>query len=190
MRLLLFLLTGPMKGQTANSAQSEALPDAAFLPTIGDGTRAHWGLLLAVVAAAVLFAVDRSRLGYRLRLFSANRRLARQAGVPERRYVFALIMIGGVGAGLAGWLQVAGVDHRLYPSIADPIGYAGLFVALLGALHPVGILIGALLMGALLQGGQSLQVGAGVQPEIVAVLIGLILFAYAVFGGSTSRKGK
>jgi general nucleoside transport system permease protein len=52
-------------------------------------------------------------------------------------------------------------------------------VALLGALHPLGCVIAAFFLGALLYGGAALQVGAGVSPEIIQVFLGLILFIYA-----------
>ncbi|TFV56068.1 ABC transporter permease [Geodermatophilus sp. DF01-2] len=174
-----YLLNGPMQSDFANLPQSDPLPASSSLPTIIPGTRAHIGLIVAIVAVLLLWALQRSRLGYRLRVFGANPSLARQAGVDPRRYVVWLMTLGGAGAGLAGWMQVAAVDHRLYTSIAEPVGYAGLFVALLGALHPVGIVLAALGLGMLLHGGESLQVGAGVSPEIVHVLLGLILFAYA-----------
>ena len=80
-------------------------------------------------------------------------------------------------------MQVAGVDHRLYDTVAGPIGYTALFVALLGGLRPVGILLASLFFAALLQGGDSLQVGADVSPEIIDALIGLILLAVAAHTG-------
>ena len=42
------------------------------------------------------------------------------------------MVFAGACAGVAGWVQVAGVDHRLYATVADPVGYTGLFAALLG----------------------------------------------------------
>ena len=188
-----YLLNGPMQSDFANLPQSDALPASSSLPTVIPGTRAHIGLIIALALVPLLWALDRSRLGYRLRIFGANPSLARQARVKPGRYLVWLMTLGGAGAGLAGWMQVAAVDHRLYPSIADPVGYAGLFVALLGALHPLGIVIAALALGVLLHGGDSLQVGAGVSPEIVQVLLGLILLAYAVRAGTsttTSRRLK
>ncbi len=175
-----YLLNGALQSDFANLPQSDTLPDSSSLPMLLTDTRAHVGLLLALAAVPLLWAADRSRVGYRLRVFGANASLARQAGVRPARYTIALMTLGGAGAGLAGWMQVAALDHRLYPGVADPVGYAGLFVALLGALHPLGTLVAALALGALLHGGDSLQVGAGVTPEIVQVLLGLILLAYAV----------
>lgn len=184
--ILLYLLGGPMEASVASIPQSNGISERAWLPIAMSGTRANWGLLLGVVAVAALFLVDHTRLGYRQKLFAANPLLSRQAGVHPRRTIFAVLVTAGAGAGLAGWLQVAGVDHRLYSSVSHPVGYAGLFVALLGGTSAAGMLIAALLMGALLQGGDTLQLGVGLPPEIVQVFIGLVLLGYAV---ASRRRG-
>jgi general nucleoside transport system permease protein len=174
-----YLLNGPLQSDFANLPQSPSLPRNSALPLLIPGTRAHVGLLVALAFVPALLALDRSLIGYRLRLFSVNPTLAKRASVDPKTYVTWLITFGGAGAGFAGWMQVAAIDHRLYPTVASPIGYAGLFVALLGALHPLGSVVAALLLGALLYGGAALQVGAGVSPEIIQVFLGLILFIYS-----------
>lgn len=176
-----WLLNGPFKGGYANLPQSDLVPANAALPVILSGTRAHVGLLLALAFVPLLFALDRSRTGYRLRLFSANPHLARQASVSRTRYIVGLMALGGVGAGLSGWMQVMVIDHRLYTTVAAPVGFAGLFVALLGGLNPFGCIVAAFGLGALLHGGDGLQVGVGLSPEIIQVILGLILLAYACF---------
>lgn len=177
--LLGYLLNGPLQSDFANLPQSPSLPHNSALPLLISGTRAHVGLLVALAFIPALLALDRSLIGYRLRLFSINPILAKRASVDPKAYITWLITFGGAGAGLAGWMQVAAIDHRLYPTIASPIGYAGLFVALLGGLHPLGSVVAAFFLGALLYGGAALQVGAGVSPEIIQVFLGLILFIYA-----------
>lgn len=177
--LLGYLLNGPLQSDFANLPQSPSLPRNSALSLLIPGTRAHIGLLVALAFIPALLALDRSLIGYRLRLFSINPILAKRASVDPKAYVTWLITFGGTGAGLAGWMQVAAIDHRLYPTVASPIGYGGLFVALLGALHPLGSVVAAFFLGALLYGGAALQVGAGVSPEIIQVFLGLILFIYA-----------
>jgi simple sugar transport system permease protein len=76
-------------------------------------------------------------------------------------------------------MQTAGVDHRLYASIADPIGYTGLFAALMGGLQSTGVVVSSFFFAALLRGGDSLQIGADVSPEITGVLVGLIMLVMA-----------
>lgn len=183
-----WLLNGPFKGSYANLPQSDLVPDNAALPVLIPDTRAHYGLLIALAFVPLLWALDRSRTGYRLRVFGANPQLTRQARISRRRYLVGLMAFGGVGAGLSGWMQVVTIDHRLYTTVADPIGYAGLFVALLGGLTWFGCIIAAFLLGALLHGGDGLQVGANVSPEIVQVVLGLILLAYAIQRGRSATK--
>ena len=183
-----WLLNGPFKGGYANLPQSDLVPENAALPVLIPDTRAHYGLLIALAFVPLLWALDRSRTGYRLRVFGAHTQLTRQAQISRRRYLIGLMAFGGVGAGLSGWMQVVTIDHRLYTTVADPIGYAGLFVALLGGLTWFGCIIAAFLLGALLHGGDGLQVGANVSPEIVQVVLGLILLAYAIQRGRSATK--
>jgi ABC-type uncharacterized transport system permease subunit len=183
-----WLLNGPFKGDYANLPQSDLVPVNAALPVLIPDTRAHYGLLIALAFVPGLWLLDRSRTGYRLRIFGANPQLARQAGINRGRYLVLLMAFGGVGAGLSGWMQVVTIDHRLYTGVAAPIGYAGLFVALLGGLTAVGSIVAAFVLGALLHGGDGLQVGANVSPEIVQVVLGLILFAYAIQRGRSATN--
>lgn len=175
-----WLLNGPMKSGFGNLPQSDEIPANATIPILIPGTRAHIGILVALAFVPLIWSLDRSRLGYRLQVFGANPQLHRQTGISRRRYLTGLMAFGGFGAGLAGWMQVAAIDERLYASVAAPVGYAGLFVALLGALSPLGIIAAAFVLGGLLSGGDGLQVGANVSPEIIQVVLGLILLAYAV----------
>ena len=188
--LLQYLLTGPLHGYRSNIAQSDPLPKEAWLPVVIDGTRAHAGLFVVLAAIVGLWLVQRSPLGYRLRLFGAGPNLARQAGVSGKRLIVWTMCVGGAAAGIAGWMQVAGVDHRLYDTVAGPIGYMGLFAALLGLLHPVGIFFAGLVFAALLRGGESLQIGANISPEIISALVGLILLLLAARSGRFTRASR
>lgn len=185
--LLSYLLTGPMQPETANIAQSDPLPEQAVIPLLLSDTRAHIGVLVALVAVAALAYYQATPAGYRLSLYSHSPSLAAQSGATPARLIVVTICLGAATAGLAGWMQVAGVDHRLYATVAGPIGYTALFVALLGGLRPLGILVVSFFFAALLRGGESLQVGAGVSPEIIDALIGLILLAVAAHAGFRMR---
>jgi ABC-type uncharacterized transport system permease subunit len=189
--LLAYLFSGPMQGKGANLPQSNQISTAAELPVILANTRAHLGILLPVLAAVMAVLYLRSASGYRLELFGANAELARHGGVSERRVIINTMLVAGAAAGVAGWTQVAAVDHRLYATVADPIGYYGFFAAILGLMLPVIVLFTAFGLGALLQGGGSLQIGVGIAPEVVDALIGLILFLVAVRSSlSFKRKGR
>lgn len=175
-----YLLSGPMQGYRANLPQSDPLLQTSWLPILFAGTRAHIGLLLAPISFVVALVFNSGPTGYELEMLGASPSLARQAGISERRLIVGTMCLAGAAAGLAGWLQVAGIDHRLYATVADTVGYTGLFAALVGRLNPVGILAASFLFAALLRGGDSLQIGAGVSPEIISALVGLIMLVMAV----------
>ena len=181
-----YLLTGPMKGYRVNLPESDPYPTTALLPTFPN-SRAHIGILLVAGFFLALWRLDVSPLGYRLRLLGASPSLARQAGIVQSRFIVTTLCAGGAAAGIAGWLQAAGVDHRLYASIADPIGYTGLFAALMGRLNAFGVLLASFFFAALLRGGDSLQIGADVSPEIIGVLIGLLMLTMAIIEARVRR---
>jgi len=186
---LQYLLTGPMKGYRVNLPESDAFPANAFLPTFVHGSRAHVGILLVIAALVAMRALEDSPIGYRLRLLGASRSLGRQAGIDEAHMIIATLCVGGAAAGIAGWMQAAGVDHRLYASIADPIGYTGLFAALMGGLQSIGVVVSSFFFAALLRGGDTLQIGADVSPEITGVLVGLIMLVMAAMQARFRRAG-
>lgn len=175
--LLGYLLSEPLQADRANIAQSEAIPEGARLPTLLSGTRANVGVLIALGAALALLLFERTGAGYRLRLFGHNRRLASQAGVSEALMVRTTMAVAGATAGIAGWMQVLGVDGRMYATVADPVGFNGFFLALLSGLSAVVIVVVGAVLAAILRGAESLQVGAGLAPEIIDALIGLLLIA-------------
>lgn len=187
--ILAYLLAGPLQGAGANIPQSDPLPDRVALPLLIEGTRAHIGVVIAIVAVVVLAFFGATPSGYRLRLFSGSPKLATRVGVHEQRLIITTICLGAAGAGLAGWMQALGVDHLVYANVADLVGYTGLFVALLGGLSAVGVLLAAFLFGALLQGGNQLQLAIGIPPEIIAAVIGMIVLGVALVQSRGSSGG-
>jgi simple sugar transport system permease protein len=142
-------------------------PESAWLPRLSDysgrwealsGLTLHLGLLLALLACgAVWLAMTRSVWGFELRLLGDSPPAARYAGLPVRRRVLTTMLIAGGLAGLAGMVEVAGVGHRLQDRFSPGYGFIAIAVAWLGRLHPVGVLVSALLFAALLVGAKEVQ---------------------------------
>ena len=176
-----FLLRGPMidPGELetgSGTPQSIRFPEAAWLSRLVPGTRLHTGLILALVlAAAVYILLWRTTWGYRLRAAGAEQKAARYAGINvERSLVVAMLFAGGF-AGLAGAVEVTGVHHRAIENISSGYGFAGIVVALFGALHPAGIVPAAVFFGLLLVGADMTQRSAGVPANMILVLQGIII---------------
>jgi simple sugar transport system permease protein len=143
--------------------------------------RIHTGLFIALAAVAVFaFLLWRTTLGYEIRAVGQSQRAARYAGVSVRRTIIVTMLIAGAFSGLAGAVQIAGVDHNLTDKyFSDTTGFDAIAVALLGLGSAVGIVLASLLFGALHAGGSVMQSDAGISSNLVLVLQALILFSIA-----------
>ncbi|HLJ59363.1 MAG TPA: ABC transporter permease [bacterium] len=163
--------------------QSPEIAASATLPTLVLGSQLSWGLVLAPLAAvAVWFLMQRTALGFALRVTGLNPRAARYAGINPAWAVLTALALSGAIAGFAGAVQVLGVDHRLYDSFGTEAGFTGIVVALLARNNPFGVLVAAVLFGALASGGNTMQLNAGVPFHLVDVIQGLIIFFIAAEG--------
>jgi simple sugar transport system permease protein len=182
-QLYTFLLRGPMidPGELetgSGTPQSMRLPRAAWLSRLVPGTRLHTGLLLALVlAVAVYVLLWHTTWGFRLRAAGAEAKAARYAGISVERSLVTAMVLSGAFAGLAGAVELTGVHHRAIENISSGYGFAGIVVALFGALHPAGIVPAAVFFGLLLVGADMTQRTAGVPANMILVLQGVIILA-------------
>jgi simple sugar transport system permease protein len=185
--LLLLLKTSLGAHAVVAIPHSDALPAAALIPKLIDGTRLHLGLIAAPVAALALAWWLRSPRGLVYDAFATRPALAARLGLAEPRAVMSTMLLAGAAAGLAGWMQVAGVAGTLYPSVGGGLGFSGILVAMLGGLRPLGILAMALLLGALTTGADGLQTGTGVPASLSVVIQGMLLLAAALAFNGRAR---
>jgi ABC-type uncharacterized transport system permease subunit len=143
--------------------------------------RVHTGLFIALLAVAVFaFLLWRTSLGYEIRAVGQSQRAARYAGVSVRRTIIVTMLIAGAFSGLAGAIEIAGVDHNLTDKyFNDTTGFDAIAVALLGLGSGVGIVLSSVLFGALHAGGSVMQADAGISSSLVQILQALILFSIA-----------
>ena len=139
-------------------------------------------LLAALAVPAVHLLLRATRAGYALRAVGHASEAARYAGIAPARMVVAAMAVSGALAGMVGLNEIAGVHGRLLLDFVAGAGFAGIAVSLIGRNHPVGIVLAALLFGALYQGGAELAFELqGFSRDMVFVLQGLIvLFAGAM----------
>jgi len=143
--------------------------------------RVDAGIVLAVlVTAAMAWMLKRSTFGFELRAVGANPAAARTAGMSVARTVVVTMAISGALAGLGGASVVLGSQaNAMTGSIALNIGFQGILVALLGRVRPWGVVLAALLFGALQAGGNRMQSYSGISLELVGVLQALIVLFVA-----------
>lgn len=174
-----YLVYGPWKDPaSSNFPMTPLIPDAARLARFSD-LRVNVGLGLALAALAVLYVLqERSRLGFAVRVIGSNPTAARYAGIPVGRTILTAVAISGGLSGLAGMVEVAGLQHRLIYHLSPGYGYTAIIVAWLGRLHPVGVLVAAVLLGGLFSGGEVLQIARQVPVSVVFMFQGLLLLTF------------
>ncbi|MEM6307748.1 MAG: ABC transporter permease, partial [Pseudomonadota bacterium] len=137
----------------------------------------HWGVIFAVLAVAVAWFVMRYHVfGFRLRVLGQSPRAARFSGIIPGRIVLYTFAISGTLAGLAGLFEVTGPGGQITDSFNSGYGFTAIIVAFLGRLNPVGILLGALLLGLTYIGGELAQLMLGLPSASISAFQGMLLF--------------
>lgn len=167
----IFKITGPTFARTADIGHA-AMP-------ILFGRNGNLGIFITVILVIVTWVlIYRTPLGFEIRTVGANPDAARYAGMNPRRLIVLTMSLCGLFAGLAGTFEILSLGY--YPAVfGTTIGFAGITVALLGRAHPVGILLAALLLGAMRAGAPAMQITAKIPIEIIDVIQGLILLFLA-----------
>ncbi len=141
-------------------------------------------LLALLMVWLVWLLLFRTRLGYAIRVVGQNPAAAEYAGINAKHIIIIAMSISGALAGLMAVNEVFGAQNRLILNFTSGFGFIGIAVALMGRNHPVGIVVAALLFGALYQGGTELQFEMpSLNPELILVIQGLVIF----FTGAMDR---
>jgi general nucleoside transport system permease protein len=189
--LLVEVLIAP--GQSA--LETRTFPSAVWLPTLADltaGTRFDASeaplnpiALLALLAAAIYWVLlYRTPLGYEIRAAGLNALAAQAAGIRVPRIILLAVCSGGAFAGLIAINELFGAQHRLTADLTAGAGFAGIAVALLGRGHPIGVVLAAVLFGALNQGGAALSFDMpAVTRDVVTVAEGVVIFVCGMLDG-------
>lgn len=172
--------TGPMRNPERPLPETAPVFPSAYIPSIIPGTRLHWGFILALVMAIIVFyLLWRTVLGFEIRMVGINPTSARYAGVNVGRTMVLTMGLSGAIAGIGGAVQVLALTHFFSTGFNVGYGFNSIAVAMLGGLHPIGVLLASLLFGAMDAGAGVMQMRTGVPIDIVTIIQGLVLMFVA-----------
>jgi simple sugar transport system permease protein len=177
-----FLLNGPMKDPNPDNviARTPLIADSARIPPIFDGLRVHWGFILALLAAyLVWWLLNKTTLGFEIRTVGSNPDAAKYAGVNVKRIIIVTMALSGMLAGLAGTFEVTGLNYRHELGFAIGYGYEAIAIALLGKSHPLGVVLAAILFAAMRNGATRMQFLTQLPVDLISMLQALILLFVA-----------
>lgn len=157
LQLLGWAVSGPLRRPDGGMPQTAPLPPDAMLMPFDRQLDAHTGTLYALLACAAIWVYLYMTVGgYRLRLVGANKRVARAYRLPTERVAISAMALSGALCGLAGGVEYTGMTGQLGIGFPQGWGFLAIPVALLGGLHPVGVLLSAGYFGALFAGSENL----------------------------------
>ncbi|MFK8023327.1 MAG: ABC transporter permease [Ilumatobacter sp.] len=167
-------------------ALSKPVGDAA-LPTV-PGLNVHLGFVIAVAIVPILtWVMARHRLGFRVRARGDNPEALDANEVPSRKIIIAVLVVAGALAGVAGFVEIAGVNGRLNDAASAGYGFGAIIVALVGRLHPIGVLISALAIAALDIGFEVASRSSDL-PTSMAGLVQVLVVVFVVAGDAVVER--
>ena len=180
-QVLLWIVRGPLHDLSSSAFQSRPLPSEYRWPALVDRTPFTMEIFLTVAAVVIIvFVLNRTVFGYKLRLAGENPTSARHAGVQTIRTIVVSFVLSGALAGLSGTgLVIGGERNVLSGGFAGNIGYTGIVVALVARNSPVGCVAAAALFAILDTGGSVMQVRADVPSEMIFITQGIIVVLVA-----------
>jgi len=175
------LLLAPAAGRANRNQVSEPLAHDTRIPRVTwFGNEFPISVLLAIALAVLVWlVVDRSIVGFRLRMLGSNAKTAHRSGVNERRYGIGAMLVSGSFAGLAGGIMLAGGDFGNYQLVANfgvGIGFAGLLAALVARQRVFVAIFVSFIFGCMRTGSGFLR-ATGVSGRISDVVQGLLVLA-------------
>jgi simple sugar transport system permease protein len=175
-----YLVNGPLR-DTGTAPRTPNIADSAVIPAIFSAPdRLHYGFVLALVATiAYWFVMNKTTLGFRLRTAGANSDAARYSGMNTERLTIQAMALSGALCGIAGAVEVLSLYRYLPSAFTSGYGFDAIAVALLGQGNPIGLVLAALLFGAMQNGSTYMQFAAGVSNYIIAVLQAFIIIFVA-----------
>jgi simple sugar transport system permease protein len=160
---------------------SPPIQETAMFPVLMEGTRLHLGVLVAILAAPVIwFVISRTTLGFAIRVTGENPEAARYGGINVRRVILSAAILSGALAGLAGVNEVGGVHFQVMSDISPGYGYSGIVIAMLARLNPLGVVPAAIFLAAVMTGAEAMSRATGVPVFLSDVIQGTALLAMLV----------
>jgi len=183
-----YLVLGPFKRKGTQVLETDFIPEAArifrlnkIFPFLPESLPLNAGFLVALLSCLVVYLfMWKTKWGYEIRAVGLSNSVAKYAGINVKGNLVLAMFISGGFAGLVGIHEVMGFRYTYHDSFSQGVGFIGIAVALLGRNHPLGVILAALLFGALNRGSLFLDLNFdNLSRDLVMVLQGIIVLFVA-----------
>ncbi len=192
MLIINYFITGPLDDPNNNMLASLPLAHQYGLLKLFPPSKLNLSAFFAIAAAVIVFLfMNRSHVGYEMRMCGLNREFSRYGGINVSKYLVLPMILSGALHGIGGGLMVLGTYGVLYQGFSFGMGWNGIAVALIAKNNPLGVLPAALLFAYLDAGAKSAMLNGDVTFEIASIAQSFIFYfvtAQALFGLAHRRR--
>jgi len=182
------LLKGALRDSQGLMDQSPVIQAGAVIPYMFAGLRVSYALPMALLAAVLMYVLlNKTTVGYELRMLGKNVRVARYAGVSLLKTTVITVLLSGGLAGMAGGLELLGTQFRLMPGFSPGYGFDAIGVAVMAKHNPFASILTALLFSVIRVGAGAMQRSLGVPLPLLSIIQGMII-VFVICSDYLSRR--
>ena len=175
--LVSYLLEGPWKDpMSLGWPQGASVIDQGILPQILSKTRLHLGFIFSIIFAILIWVVlSKHLIGYKIKAVGFNSSAASHSGIPVLKTIFIVALLSGGMAGMAGVTETAGLKGYLTLDLSPGFGYAGIAVAMLAGLHPIGVIASGIFLASIYVGADAMSRSMNVPTYLADVIVAITI---------------
>ncbi len=180
--LVSYLLEGPWKDpMSLGWPQGASVIDQGVLPQIAARTRLHLGFIFSILFAILVWIIlSKHLIGYQIKAVGYNSSAAKHSGIPVLKTIFIVALLSGGMAGMAGVTETAGLKGYLTLDLSPGFGYAGIAVAMLAALHPIGVIASGIFLASIYVGADAMSRSMNVPSYLADVIVAITVLCVLV----------
>ena len=187
-----FLAKGPWKNPNRNMVAATAQLDQRYWLTklIPNSSLSTAILMAAAVTLLTWYVMQKTSVGFEMKLTGQNPRFARFSGIRTDRLVITCMLLSGAMCGLVGMLRVYGAEHLYRSSVSRDYYFEGLMVAMIARYQPAPVILLSLFFAVLKIGAQGMELSAGVPNQIYLIIQTMVIFCMAAQPGVSAALSR
>lgn len=171
-----FFISGPLRDTSSNFMTTASIPLNSAFTKVYPPSNLSTALFLALASVIIgKFVMDRTRIGFELKIAGANREFARYAGIGASASTLLPMVLSGALHGLAGGVLIFGTYLKAMRGFSAGIGWSAIAVSLIAKNNPLALIPAAFFYAYLEAGSKSVMLGANISSEIVLIIQAAVL---------------
>ena len=184
-----YMATGPLKTTERGISQGTRAISKAFRfdSLIPGSNLTETVFFVAAASLLVWYLMQRTSVGYGMKLTGQNSRFARFSGLPADKLAVGGMLISGAMCGLLGMMEIFGLQKRFKTDFSNEFYFDGMLVAMIMRYRPMGIVLMSFFFAVLKIGAITMQSRTGISSELIQLVESVIIFFVAAEEGVLQR---